>query len=207
MMRTLNKMDAIKLLIQDHRQVERLFKEYERAGDRALTTKAKIAEAVVRALSIHASIEEQFLYPTARELSEKLDDQVLEALEEHHVAKATLAELEKMSPSDERFDAKMTVLMENIRHHVQEEEKDLFPKLRRLMAREELAVLGEAMEAAKKTAPSHPHPMAPDTPPGNVVSGALAKILDSGKDLVRDTARSARRAVSSRLQRMRQRSA
>jgi hemerythrin superfamily protein len=200
-------MDATKLLIQDHRQVERLFKEYERAGDRALTTKAKIAEAVVRALSIHASIEEQFLYPTARELSEKLDDQVLEALEEHHVAKATLAELEKMSPSDERFDAKMTVLMENIRHHVQEEEKDLFPKLRRLMAREELAVLGEAMEAAKKTAPSHPHPMAPDTPPGNVVSGALAKILDSGKDLVRDTARSARRAVSSRLQRMRQRSA
>jgi hemerythrin superfamily protein len=200
-------MDAIKLLTQDHRQVERLFKAYERAGDRAHATKARIAEAVVRELSIHASIEEQFLYPTARELSEKLDDQVLEALEEHHVAKATLAELDKMSPGDERFDAKMTVLMENIRHHVEEEEKDLFPKLRRLMAPEELAVLGEAMESAKKVVPTHPHPMAPDTPPGNVVSGALAKILDSGKDLVRDTARSARRAVSARIQRIRQRSA
>ncbi len=197
-------MDAIKLLIQDHRRVERLFKEYERAGDRAHTTKARIARTVVRELSIHASIEEQFLYPTARELSEKLDNQVLEALEEHHVAKATLAELEKMSPRDERFDAKMTVLMESIRHHVDEEEEELFPKLRKLMASEELAVLGEAMDAAKKMAPTHPHPMAPDTPPGNLVSGALAKILDSGKDLVRDTARSARRAVSSRLQRVRQ---
>jgi hemerythrin superfamily protein len=204
MMRTLNKMDAIKLLIQDHRQVERLFKEYERAGDRAHTTKARLAEAVVRELSIHASIEEQFLYPTARELSDKLDEQVLEALEEHHVAKATLAELDKMSPTDERFDAKMTVLMESIRHHVDEEEENLFPKLRKLMAPEELAVLGEAMDAAKKVEPTHPHPMAPDTPPGNVVSGVLAKILDSGKDLVRDTARSARRAVSSRLQRVRQ---
>ncbi len=207
MMCTLNAMDAIKLLIQDHRQVERLFKEYERAGDRAHTTKARIAEAVVRELSIHASIEEQFLYPTARELSEKLDDQVLEALEEHHVAKATLAELDKMSPGDERFDAKMTVLTENIRHHVDEEEKDLFPKLRRLMSPDELAVLGEAMEAAKKVAPTHPHPMAPDTPPGNVVSEVLAKILDSGKDLVRGTARAAGRAVSSRVQRLRQRSA
>jgi len=204
MMRTLNKMDAIKLLIQDHRQVERLFKEYERAGDRAHTTKARLAEAVVRELSIHASIEEQFLYPTARELSDKLDEQVLEALEEHHVAKATLAELDKMSPTDERFDAKMTVLMESIRHHVDEEEENLFPKLRKLMAPEELTVLGEAMDAAKKVEPTHPHPMAPDTPPGNVVSGVLAKILDSGKDLVRDTARSARRAVSSRLQRVRQ---
>lgn len=200
-------MDAIKLLTQDHRQVERLFKEYERAGDRAHTSKGRIAEAVVRELSIHASIEEQFLYPTARALSEKLDDQVLAALEEHHVAKATLAELDQMSPTDERFDAKMTVLMESIRHHVDEEETDLFPELRKLMAPEELAVLGEAMGAAKKTVPTHPHPMAPDTPPGNVVSGALAKILDSGKDLVRHTAHSASRAVSSRLRRMRQRSA
>lgn len=200
-------MDAIKLLIQDHRRVERLFKEYERAGERAHTRKARIAEAVIRELSIHASIEEQFLYPAARELSEKLDDQVLEALEEHHVAKATLAELDRMSPSDERFDAKMTVLSESIRHHVDEEESDLFPKLKRLMAPEELSVLGEAMEAAKKVAPTHPHPMAPDTPPGNVVSGTLAKILDSGKDLVRATARTARRAVSSGVRRMRRQSA
>ena len=198
-MLSLGSMDALKLLTQDHRTVERLFKAYERAGDRAIKEKQRLAEQVIRELSIHASIEEQFLYPTARELSDKLDSQVLEALEEHHLAKATLAELEKISPSDERFDPKMTVLMENIRHHIEEEEKDLFPKLKRLMDRADLAVLGEAMEAAKKLAPTHPHPMAPDTPPGNIVSEALAKILDSGKDLVRGTARSARRAVTARL--------
>lgn len=198
-MLTLGSMDAIKLLTRDHRTVERLFKAYERAGDRASKTKQRLADQVIRELSIHASIEEQFLYPAARELSEKLDAQVLEALEEHHLAKATLAELEKMSPSDERFDAKMTVLMENIRHHVEEEQRGLFPKLRRLMDSADLAVLGEAMEAAKRMAPTHPHPMAPDSPPGNIVSGALAKVLDSGKDLVRDTARSARRAVTARL--------
>ena len=199
-------MDAIKLLTQDHRTVERLFKAYERAGDRAIKEKQRIAEQVIRELSIHASIEEQFLYPTARELSDKLDSQVLEALEEHHVAKATLAELEKLSPSDERFDAKMTVLMENIRHHVEEEEEDLFPKLERLMDRADLAMLGEAMETAKEVAPTHPHPMSPDSPPGNFVSGALAKILDSGKDLVRGTARSAGRAVTARLSSARSRS-
>lgn len=192
-------MDALKLLTQDHRTVEKLFKAYERTGDRASKQKERLAEQVVRELSIHASIEEQFLYPTARELSEKLDDQVLEALEEHHLAKATLAELEKMSPSHERFDAKMKVLMESIRHHVEEEEEELFPKLRRLMDRADLAVLGEAMEAAKKMAPTHPHPMSADSPPGNVVSDVLAKVLDSGKDLVRDSARSARRAVTARL--------
>lgn len=200
---TLRGMDAIKLLTQDHRAVERLFKSYERAGDRAGKQKRQVADAVIRALSIHASIEEQLLYPTARELSDTLDDQVLEALEEHHVAKATLAELEKMSSTDERFDAKMTVLMENIRHHVEEEEEDLFPKLRRLMAAEDLAALGEAMEGARKLAPTHPHPMAPDSPPGNIVSGVLAKVLDTGKDVVRGTARSARRAVSARLGRAR----
>jgi hypothetical protein len=109
-MLTFEPMDAIKLLTRDHRSVERLFKAYERAGERALKEKQRLAGQIIRDLSIHASVEEQFLYPTARELSEKLDDQVLEALEEHHLAKATLAEVEKMSPSDERFDAKMTVL-------------------------------------------------------------------------------------------------
>jgi hemerythrin superfamily protein len=198
-MLTFDPMDAIQLLTRDHRSVERLFKAYERAGERALKEKQRLAGQVIRDLSIHASVEEQFLYPTARELSEKLDDQVLEALEEHHLAKATLAEVAKMSPSDERFDAKMTVLMESVRHHVEEEEEKLFPKIQRLMDSEDLALLGEAMEAAKKVAPTHPHPMAPDTPPGNIVSDALAKILDSGKDIVRNTLHSARKVAAARL--------
>ena len=192
-------MDAIKLLKQDHRNVERLFKAYERAGERANKQKAQLVEQVIRELSIHASIEEQLLYPAARKLSDTLDAQVLEALEEHHLAKATLAELEEMSPKDERFDAKVSVLIENVRHHVEEEEEELFPQLRKRMDPEALAALGEAMERAKKFAPTHPHPMAPDTPPGNVVSDVLAKILDTGRDVVRGTARSARRALTAHL--------
>ncbi|MFY0573654.1 hemerythrin domain-containing protein [Cystobacter fuscus] len=116
---------------------------------------------------------------------------MLEALEEHHVAKWTLNEIERMSPEDERFDAKVTVLMENIRHHVKEEETELFPKLERLMAKAELNALGAALEQAKTLAPTHPHPMSPDTPPGNVISDALAKILDMGRDAAREVGRRA----------------
>ena len=178
-------MDAIKLLKEDHRQVEALFKRFEKAGENAKKQKRTIAHQIIKMLSQHASVEEELLYPAARELSEDLQEMVLEALEEHHVAKATLAEIDKMSPEDERFDAKMTVLMENIRHHVKEEEGELFPKLRKLMSNAQLEALGAAMKQAKGKAPTRPHPMAPDEPPGNFISSALAKILDSGRDMVR----------------------
>lgn len=174
-------MDVVKLLKQDHRTVKGLFGQYKSASSNK--QKKDLANKITKELSIHAGIEEQFLYPTVRERNEKFDDQVLEALEEHHVAKATLKELESMYPSDERFDAKMTVLMENIRHHIKEEEEELFPKLPKIMSKEELQAIGEVMEQAKKAAPTHPHPMAPDSPPGNHISDLLAKVLDSGKDI------------------------
>lgn len=178
-------MNAIKLLKQDHRTVQALFKQFEKSGDGAHKQKQAIAAKIIKELSIHAAIEEQFLYPAARAVDSKLDDQVLEALEEHHVAKWTLDELDQMKPEDERFDAKMTVLMESIRHHIEEEESDLFPKLEKKLAPTDLDELGRLMEAAKKVSPTHPHPMSPDTPPGNVVIGPLAKLLDLGRDFAR----------------------
>jgi hemerythrin superfamily protein len=191
-------MDAINLLKQDHREVEALFKRFERAGDDAHAQKKNIAEQIIKQLSIHAGVEEELFYPAARELSEDLQELVLESLEEHHVAKATLLELDKMSVKDERFDAKMTVLMENIRHHIKEEEGELFPKLREVMSRAQLEALAAAIKQAKRAAPTHPHPMAPDTPPGNFISDALAKVLDTGKDLMRGAARSAKSMVNGR---------
>src|SRR5437870_687145 len=110
-------MDAIALLKQDHREVEDQFKRFEQLGDNAHKQMQSIGERVIGLLSKHAAIEEELFYPAARELSEDLEEKVLESLEEHHVAKATLAELEKMSADDERYCAKFTVLMENIRHH------------------------------------------------------------------------------------------
>ena len=180
-------MDALTFLTRDHRTVERLFKAYERTG--TSNQKQRLAVQILRELSVHASIEEQFLYPTARELSKSFDAPVLEALEEHHLAKVSLAELDKMSPRDERFDAKMAVLMETIRHHVKEEEGELFPKLKRFMDRSQLDLLGEAMEQAKTA----------DSPRESVVSDAVAKILESGTDLVLGTTRAATRVVTSHL--------
>jgi hypothetical protein len=130
-------------------------------------------------------MEEMLVYPLLRMRDKRLDDDVLEALEEHHVAKATLAELDKMKVSDERYEAKMTVLREAIEHHIEEEEENLLPRLEKMLEPEEAEALAAEMVAGKMAAPDHPHPMAPDTPPGNVITGALAKILDTGKDVVR----------------------
>jgi len=89
-----------------------------------------------------------------------------------------LSELDGMDPADERFDAKVTVLIENVRHHVQEEQDDFFPMVRNALGRSALAELGAEMEAAKKTAPTHPHPRSPDTPPGNLVVGTISSVID-----------------------------
>ena len=178
-------MDGINLLKQDHRAVEELFKKFDAAGDRAFKTKRKLADQVIRELSVHAAIEEQVLYPTAREVAPKAMDMVLESLEEHHIVKVVCSELEDMEPQDERFDAKVTVLKENVLHHAKEEERDLFPKMRKAMSKADLEELGARLEEAKKAAPTRPHPSAPDTPPGNLVAGPTAAVLDAGKEAVR----------------------
>jgi len=91
-----------------------------------------------------------------------------------------------MKPGDERFKAKMTVLIENVRHHVKEEETGLFPEVRKAVGRKEMAELGAALEEAKKTAPTRPHPKAPDTPPGNLVAGPTAGVLDKAASKVKE---------------------
>lgn len=181
-------LDGITLLKNDHRAVEGLFKRFEQAGDRAHKTKRKLVDQVIKELSVHAAIEEQVFYPATREYVESAKDDVLESLEEHHIVKWTLSELEGMDPKDERFEAKVTVLMESVRHHVKEEEQDMFPKVRKAMSRSALADLGEQMQRAKATAPTRPHPRTPDEPPGNVVVGTVAAAVDAGRDLVRGVA-------------------
>jgi len=177
--------DGITLLKNDHRTVEALFKKFERAGDRAYKTKRKLADQIISELSVHAAIEEQVFYPATREYVDSAEEDVLEALEEHHIVKWTLSELDGMDPKDERFEAKVTVLMESVRHHVKEEEEDMFPKVRKAMSRSALADLGERMDQAKRAAPTRPHPRAPDEPPGNIITGTVAAALDAGRDLVR----------------------
>jgi hemerythrin superfamily protein len=176
-------MDAITLLKTDHKTVEKLFKAFEKAGDRAVKTKADTVKSIISELSVHAAIEEQIFYPAIRGDVPDTNDEVLEALEEHHIVKWVLSELESMTPTDERFDAKVTVLIENVRHHVTEEETELFPTVRKALGRKRLTELGDAMEAAKKTAPTRPHPRASDTPPANVVQGVVAGAVDKVREL------------------------
>ena len=186
-------MNAITLLKNDHKVVEGLFQRFEKLGPRAVKTKQDIVERIVRELTIHAAIEEMAFYPAIREAVEKGDvgTMVLESLEEHHIVKWVLWELERMDPADERFAAKVTVLIENVRHHVEEEEKELFPQVNKIFGRAQLDELGQAMAGLKKTVPTHPHPRSPDEPPGNLVVGAGAalmdKALDAGRRLVRRT--------------------
>ena len=112
--------------------------------------------------------------------------------------KWTLSELDGMSPELERFDAKFTVLMEMVRHHVKEEEGELFPKMRKAFTRTELAELGEALANAQRTAPKKPHPRSPDSPPMNAVAASLTNPLDSVRDLGEQAVRRIRSAVTAR---------
>jgi len=158
--------------------VEQLFKRFEKAGDRAHAEKRNIVDRIIEELSVHAAIEEQIFYPVARETVPATEDMVLESLEEHHIVKWVLSELRAMEPKDERFDAKVTVLMENVRHHIQEEERDFFPKVRDALSRSALADIGETLAQAKKTAPTSPHPRLPDAGPGNAIVGTVVGVVD-----------------------------
>jgi hemerythrin superfamily protein len=173
--------DAIALLKGDHREVEQLFKRFERAGSGAHRAKGQLVASMIEALSRHAEIEELVFYPAVREQMPRSEPDVLEALEEHHLVKVVLRELESLDPSAERFDAKVTVMMEAVRHHVKEEENDLFPKVRSRIDRRELVDMGDALRRAKRVVPTRPHPAAPDTPPGNVVAGAAVAVIDRAR--------------------------
>jgi hemerythrin superfamily protein len=141
--------NAIEMLREDHRKVKDLFEHFEGtdSGD-----KKEIVDTTLRELEIHTSIEEEIFYPAARLALQELegdegDDVIDEAWEEHHVVKLLAAELKKMRSSDERYDAKFTVLAESVKHHIEEEEGELFPKLEAHIDGEEL---GEKMMVRKQ---------------------------------------------------------
>jgi hemerythrin superfamily protein len=118
--------NAIDLLKQDHRKVEALFGQFERAR----SNKQNILNQIIKELSIHATVEEQLVYPLLANVN-KVHDETAEAYEEHHVVKMMLAELSDMSAFDEKVKAKVCVLKEMVQHHVKEEERELLPQLKK----------------------------------------------------------------------------
>jgi hemerythrin superfamily protein len=138
--------DAIALLKEDHRTVEKLFKQFEEAKGEG--RKEKLARQICLELTVHTAIEEEIFYPACKGKIED-EDLLKEAYVEHDSAKLLMAEIEAGSgETDDFFDAKVQVLSEQIEHHVEEEEKDLFPKVRK--ADIDLDALGEQMAARKK---------------------------------------------------------
>ena len=126
------KTDAIELLTADHRKVEKLFKQYSKLveDEASYNEKEALAVTICAELTIHAQVEEEIFYPAARDALDE-EDLIDEAIVEHASAKDLVAQLEEMSPDDDLFDAKLKVLSELIEHHVEEEEDEMFPKLRK----------------------------------------------------------------------------
>lgn len=148
--------DAIVLLKEDHKSMRTLFRQYRAAGGNATAAKAKLAKRIVQELTTHTYLENECMYPEVRALLPDVEDDVLESYEEHHVADVLCLELVGMKPTDERFDAKMTVLMEIVEHHMEEEESEWFPKVRAGLGRTRLGELGDRMLEMKRTAPRNP---------------------------------------------------
>ena len=148
--------DAIVLLKEDHKVMRKLFRQFEKAGEDARATKDKVARQILEELTAHTYIENECMYPEVRKLLPDVEDDVLESYEEHHVADVLCMELATMDATDERFDAKTTVLIENVEHHMEEEEQDWFPKVREGLGRKQLQELGEELLEARKRAPRRP---------------------------------------------------
>ncbi len=147
--------DAIVLLREDHKQIRALFREFQ-SPKTATTRKGSIVEQIIEALTVHTFIENEVMYPQVRQLLPELEDDVMESYEEHHVADVLVMELMGLKPGDERFEAKTTVLIENVTHHMDEEEQDWFPKVRAGLGRTQLQDLGEQLLQAKDRSPRTP---------------------------------------------------
>ena len=143
-------MDAIKLLKDDHKNMKKLLNEVESTDKRSTVERKELFERIRGELQVHEKIEEEIFYPALKE-HPKAKDIVLEGYEEHHAVDVLLDELDDVAFDDERWAPKMTVIKENIEHHIEEEEEDMFEKARSVFSDDELNELGDRMEKLKNT--------------------------------------------------------
>jgi hemerythrin-like domain-containing protein len=143
-------MDAIALLKADHKTVKGLFRDFEQTGERAHKQKHAIAVTILRELDLHAAIEEEIFYPAVMAKAPKeLKETLLEGIQEHHVVHVLVDELRAMDGTEEEYAPKVTVLIENVEHHIEEEESELLPQAKEILG-DDLKLLGEQMAAHKQ---------------------------------------------------------
>ena len=173
--------DAIAVLKQDHRDAQQLFRRFEKAGDDAHGVKRQLVDTMIEELSRHAEIEELVFYPAVRNEVDDSGADVLEALEEHHVVKLVLRELEDLEPTDERFDAKVTVMMESVRHHVRKRSRRSSPRCGARCGDHACGSSVTSCGTRRGRVATRPHPDAPDEPPANTLLEGAVAVLDRAR--------------------------
>ena len=144
-------MDPLKMLEDDHETVKKILGDLEDTTERAVKTRTELFGRLEREMRVHEVLEEEILYPALKE-HDKAKDLALEGYEEHHVVDTIMGEMRDVSVEDETWTAKFSVMKENIEHHIEEEEGEMFPKAREIFSADELEEMGERMAARRKEA-------------------------------------------------------
>ncbi|HVM34660.1 MAG TPA: hemerythrin domain-containing protein [Actinomycetota bacterium] len=144
-------MDPLKMLEDDHETVKKILGDLEDTTERAVKSRTELFGRLEREMRVHEVLEEEILYPALKE-HDKAKDLALEGYEEHHVVDTIMGEMRDVSVEDETWTAKFSVMKENIEHHIEEEEGEMFPKAREIFSADELEEMGERMAARRKEA-------------------------------------------------------
>jgi len=179
-------LDVVDVLTADHREVETMVEQILLQGDPEL--RRDLADMVIAELVRHAVAEEMHVYPAMKRHLPDGAAAVDHDTEEHKAIEATLKQLEGADPASARFTELVTSLRASLRDHIQDEERDQFPQLRALVPRDELVELGAKVQAAKKLAPTRPHPNAPNAAPFHKVAGPGVGLVDRLRDKLSDRA-------------------
>ena len=177
--------DVIEVLEHDHREVEQMFAELESlrgaSTEEAKSRRKALTDQVTIELVRHSVAEEVLVYPP---VEDKVSAEEAEhARKEHAEAEETLKRLEKLDPEDHAFDHELATLIAEIRHHIEDEEGQMFAHMRQVMDLDELRKLGTRVEAFKKVAPTRPHPNVPNEPLPRMAAGPAASLFDRMRDL------------------------
>jgi hemerythrin superfamily protein len=173
--------DLVTVITKDHREVEAIFAELE-SGNISTKQRRDLADHMTAELVRHAVAEEMYMYPAIREHLPDGDKLADHEIEEHGEVEKLLQDLDGMDAADPKFDEILTKLIADVRHHVQEEESDILPKLQTACGADRMRELGEQVQRAKSVAPTRPHPSAPDTPPANKLLAPGTGLVDRLRD-------------------------
>ncbi|MCH0566719.1 MULTISPECIES: hemerythrin domain-containing protein [unclassified Streptomyces] len=175
-------MDGLDLLVNDHRRAEQLFRNYHAAASGR--QRRAVVDLMIRELSRHAALEEMLVYPLAKEALPDGEQEVERHLADHMALKKTLFALDRLPAGDERTGDLVAELRAEVEDHVREEEEEFMPRLRAAVSQGELDRLGRHLVKAERSAPTRPHPNAPEQPPALTLAGPLAAAYDRFRDRI-----------------------